>query len=190
MNQYDWKSFLKDFNQKVLHNVSHSFIPPGRLESGWLGYPPASEEQILSTEKRLGAKLPLSYREFLKTTNGWSPINCFIYRLFSVEEIGWFNTRNQDWINIWNDGYEEIPDEEYFVYGDKQDTTTLRTEYMQTTLEISDLGDGAIILLNPNILTPKGEWETWFLANWYPGAARYRSFWELMQDELQFEYDV
>ncbi len=188
MNKLDWKSFLKEFNQKVLHNVSHSFIPPGQIESGWLGYPPAIEKQILTTEKRLGVKLPLSYREFLKTTNGWNPFNDFIYRLFSVEEIGWFKTRNQDWINIWNRSYDEIPDEEYFVYGEKQLLEDIRPEYLKTALEISDLGNGAIILLNSVILNEKGEWEAWFL--WDTGAARYRSFWELMQDELQFEYEV
>ncbi|HEY3110361.1 MAG TPA: hypothetical protein VGL23_16490 [Chloroflexota bacterium] len=33
------------------------------------------------------------------------------------------------------------------------------------------------------MVTPEGEWEAWFFANWYPGASRYRSFWELMQAE-------
>ena len=30
---------------------------------------------------------------------------------------------------------------------------------------------------------PEGEWEAWFFANWLPGATRYHSFAELMQQE-------
>jgi hypothetical protein len=32
-------------------------------------------------------------------------------------------------------------------------------------------------------VTPDGEWEAWFFANWNPGANRYRSFREMMQAE-------
>jgi hypothetical protein len=39
------------------------------------------------------------------------------------------------------------------------------------------------VLLNPEIVTPEGEWETWFFANWLPGATRYRSFAEWLADE-------
>jgi HEAT repeat protein len=52
-------------------------------------------------------------------------------------------------------------------------------------LEVSDVGDSAIILLNPQVVTPEGEWEAWFFANWIPGAYRYRSFWELMQGQYE-----
>jgi hypothetical protein len=54
---------------------------------------------------------------------------------------------------------------------------------LRTALEISDWGDSAICLLNPQVVTPEGDWEAWFFANWLPGANRYRSFWELMQAE-------
>jgi hypothetical protein len=48
-------------------------------------------------------------------------------------------------------------------------------------LEVSDIGDSAILLLNPEVVTPDGEWEAWDFANWHPGAVRYRSFWDMMQ---------
>lgn len=44
----------------------------------------------------------------------------------------------------------------------------------------------AILLLNPQVITSEGEWEAWFFSNWGPGADRYPSFWELMQEQ----YDV
>jgi hypothetical protein len=76
-----------------------------------------------------------------------------------------------------------ISDEEYFVYGAEQNPGLIRYEYIRTALEISDVGDTAIYLLNPQVVAPDGEWEAWFLASWLPGANRYRSFWELMQAE-------
>lgn len=69
--------------------------------------------------------------------------------------------------------------------GDGQDPVLFCVEYLQSMLEISEEGDSAIYLLNPNVVTPGGEWEAWFFANWLPGANRYRSFWEMMQAEHQ-----
>jgi hypothetical protein len=54
----------------------------------------------------------------------------------------------------------------------------------QTVLEISDWGDSAIYLLNPQVVTVDGEWEAWFYAPWNIVPARYRSFWDLMQAEF------
>lgn len=76
-----------------------------------------------------------------------------------------------------------VPDCEYLVYGDKQDSCMLRDEYLQTALEVSAVGDSAIYLLNPKVLDADGEWEAWFFADWLPGAIRYRSFREMMQGE-------
>jgi hypothetical protein len=58
--------------------------------------------------------------------------------------------------------------------------TDLRVEYMPSLLEISDMGDSVIMLLNPRVVFPNREWEAWDFGNWYPSAARYRSFWDLM----------
>jgi hypothetical protein len=52
-------------------------------------------------------------------------------------------------------------------------------------LEISDTGDAAILLLNPEVVSDEGEWEAWFFASWLPGAGRFRSFEELMRFEAR-----
>jgi hypothetical protein len=184
-------------------------LPQEVIESGWLGYPGAHENQLARAEARLGAMLPPSYREFLKVTNGWRQTTPFIYRLWSTEEIEWFSTRHQDWIDTFTEYYFEqryqrfidnveisngsgtrlsiplTPDTEYFIYGEEQDCRGLRVEYLQTALEISDIGDSAIYLLNPQIITADGEWEAWFFGDWLPGADRYRSFREMMQAEYE-----
>ncbi|UIE39673.1 SMI1/KNR4 family protein [Leptodesmis sichuanensis] len=191
-------------------------LPPQVIESGWLGYPGATEAQIAQAEARLGMVLPRSYREFLKVTNGWYLTTPFVCKLWSTDEIERFAVRRQDWINDFTERYKRehymnvtfngsdihlrtpsIPDEEYLVYGYDQDPKKLRIEYLQTALEISDRENSAIYLLNPQIdLNHDGEWEAWYLEDslpdngdlgddWRPGATRYRSFLEMMQEEYR-----
>lgn len=202
MTTYDWRPFLEQLSQAVLASslVEHMQLPPDVIQAGWLGFPGATEEQIAAAEKRLGTPFPPSYRAFLRVSNGWRVLDSSIERMWGVDQIEWFRTRHTDWINIWTQAANShgelppIPDEKYLVYGPEQDPVTMRNEYLSTSLEISDVGDSAILLLNPAITTPDGEWEAWFYATWLPGADRYRSFWDLMhghydrlrEEEAQF----
>jgi hypothetical protein len=202
MDTFDWESFLRRWSREILKSLGNASdkLPPEAIESGWLGYPGATEEQIARAEARLKATLPPSYREFLKVSNGWRQTTPFIQKLWSTEEIEWFAVRRQAWIDAFVEGYKRtyhgdgsdasletpsIPDREYFVYGEAQDCSKLRVEYLPTALEISDRGDSTIYLLNPQVITADGEWEAWFFGDWLPGADRYRSFREMMQVEYE-----
>jgi len=201
MSSFDWESFLKRWSQEILESLGsdRNNLPPEVIESGWLGYPAATDEQITQAEVRLGTQLPPSYRAFLKVTNGWRQTTPFINKLWSTEEIEWFSVRNQSWLNVLLARSEQantespnssspcpsIPDEEYLIYGRDQDCSKIRAEYLQTALEISQRGEAAIYLLNPQIVTETGDWEAWFLGDWLPGADRYRSFQEMMQAEYE-----
>lgn len=194
MNLAEWRHFLAQWSREAArldgYPTDHSRSP---LAPGWLGYDGATEEQIIRAELRLAVTLPPSYRTFLKASNGWRFVDSVISKLWSIEEIEWFTMRHHDWIDQWMEGVVaylpgtwSVSDEDYFVYGDKQDgTLTFRDQYLQAALEISpnDPDTSAIYLLNPKILTPEGEWEAWFFANWLPGAYRYRSFEDLMVAE-------
>lgn len=153
-----------------------------------LAYPGATEEQIKALQTRLGVTLPPSYVEFLKTTNGWIQIAMDLDdgKIWSTDEVQWFRDQDPQWITAWTDaweGFDEIPNEEYFVYGEEQDCVTLRTKYLKTALAISEDIDSTIYLLNPHVVTEDGEWEAWFFSNELPGANRYQSFPEMMQAE-------
>lgn len=190
MAQFDWENLLTRWSRDLLAcpEVAQT-LPPEVLKSGWLGYAPATEDQVRRTEARLGATLPPSYREFVKVSNGWRTTGFFIERLFSTEEIDWFRNRHQELIDAALRGAQlqgkplPVPDEQYFVYGDEQEPHKMRWEYLQTTVQVSELWDTNVYLLNPRVVTPEGEWEAWFLAHWLLGATRYRSFWELMEGE-------
>jgi len=187
--EFDWQSFLEQFSQNLLDDeIIRAQQSQETLNSRWLGFPGASLEDIKIAEKRLGVDLPPSYRKFLQTSNGWRNAGAFIHRIWSTNEIAWFRERNQEWINAYAAPAYNLPtvsDQDYFVYREDQDPTTLRVEYLQTALEISDIGDSGIYLLNPEVVTKEGEWEAWFFANWLPGATRYRSFQELMKEEYR-----
>lgn len=198
---FRWRPFLKQASRELLKNVRISESLPGDVvASAWLGYDGASEEEIAALEKRLGRRLPPSYRTFLAETNGWRNCGPFIYKLWPCSEVCWFRERNQEWIDAYthpdddtveftspggqsSDEPWSVPDDEYFVYGEDQDPCQFRVEYLQTALEISDVGDSAIVLLNLEVVDDSGEWEAWMFANWIPGAHRYQSFRELMQGE-------
>ena len=191
MDQFDWRPFLKRFSEAMLEDDSiRERLPADAVNSRWLGFDPASSEEIRALESRIGVELPPSYRSFLETTNGWRDSGGFIYRMWSTLEIYWFRVRHQQWVDAYEEPWKErhggdvvlpsVPDNEYFVYGD--DTVhPMRVEYIRSILDISDVGDSAILLLNPEVVFNDGEWEAWFFATWGIEPYRYRSFRELME---------
>lgn len=182
MTEPKWKKFLKEYNSELLsYEQVVEALPRELIKAGWLGYESASEKEIAATQKRLGIALPSAYRSFLKCSNGWRFPSAWIRDLLSAADVRWFREQNQDWINAYVNSSADLPpisDDEYFDYGQDQDCVKFRTEYLETALQISSVEDGGVILLNPKVVTSDGEWETWFFANWLPGAVRYRSFAE------------
>jgi hypothetical protein len=193
MTTLGWRPFLETWSRELIEAGAYPELPADVIESGWLGFPGATAEQLAGVEERLGVRLPPSYRELLRVSNDWRQSGASIWRMWSTEELDWFRARNSEWIDAYvnpfafGDLNDEPPltDDEYLVYGETQDPVFFRKEYLETALEISDTGDSAIYLLNPKIVTTDGEWEAWLFANWLPGASRHRSFAELMQAEYE-----
>ena len=188
MPTYDWVHWLKDWNRALLdHLDTEEFfkytqpeeeMTPEIAASGWLGYPPAAEAEIVQLETRLGVRLPESYRQFLQVSNGFRQPGNLVPRLFHCDEVQWFRVRNQETIDIWRSPH-------YF------DPTTAEPDSFEMclpdALEISacEIVGTAVYLLNPRVVNEDGEWEAFYLAHWIPGANRYDSFWDLMQKEYK-----
>ena len=212
MSKFDWATFLQQWSRVILESMTDAdkaCLPQEILDSGWFGYPGATEEQIARAEARLGVKLPPSYRTFLKVTNGWrqtaKQTESFNHRLWSTDEIERFGARHPRWIQAFNDRQDmakvslddelqelddqwepiTLSDAEYLVYGEDQDPRKIRPEYLKTAIEISDVGVDSIYLLNPQVTSPEGEWEAWFFADYLPGADRYPSFQVMMEAEYR-----
>jgi hypothetical protein len=187
MTKPQWETFLSEYNAELLtYEQIVEALQVEIIRAGRLGYVGASEKELAATEKRLGTTLPPSYRAFLSVSNGWRFPSAWILNLLPSAKVQWFRKQNQDWIDAYVGPSAALPplsDDEYFVYGRDQDCVKFRTEYLQTALQISDACDRGVVLLNPKVITPDGEWETWFFANWLPGVMRYRSFAEWLSAE-------
>ena len=189
MTEYNWPEFLRGWSQELLASPAILRTLPAEVRAaGWLGFPGATAAELAAAEARLGITLPPSYRAFLATSNGWRATGPFIPQVWSTAEIEWFAARNSDWIAAYLDvgdaeGEPPVPEAQYRVYGPGQ--VPFRLADLPATLEISEAGDEAIYLLNPQVVAPDGEWEAWFFANWKPGADRYRSFWDLLQAQRE-----
>jgi HEAT repeat protein len=128
----------------------------------WLGGVGAPELEIQELEGRIGRRLPPSYRSFLAESNGFESWSSFLRRLYGCGEVDWFRVRHSSWADAYRDTYPNLG----------------------SCLQVSDAGDSAVVLLNPEGIAADGEWQTYFFANWIPGARTYGSFRELMEDEL------
>ncbi|MFI5381689.1 MAG: HEAT repeat domain-containing protein [Tepidisphaerales bacterium] len=196
MPDFDWLTFLRQWNDEMLASPMAEDIPQDVRRSGWLGFPPATDDQIAATESRLQIPLPPSYKAFLRASNGWHKTSFAFDLVWAVEKVDWFRLTNPDAVSVYTEAamsplpslggqLEPEPDDEYFAYD--QCVEYFREEHLKDTLQISAEGDGAAVyLLNPQVISKDGEWEAWFFANWVPGAHRYRSFHEMMEAEYAF----
>jgi len=177
MPDSEWRPFLEQWSREWLESGADELeeVPPALRASGWLGYQPATDGQIAAAEARLGIALPPSYRSFLLTTNGWTLTSPAIFRLWPVEQVDWFRVRNREWIEGFTGGY---------LHGGWEPPADAEIHDLPHVLEVSDVGDEAVLLLNPRAVVD-GEWEAWFFANWNPGATRYPSFRALMEAERE-----
>lgn len=170
----DWDKFLKEYAAEL-------------GQTDWPGNSGASEVQLTAAEGRLKVKLPPSYRTFLGASNGWRNKSEAVPVLRSIDKVKWFRKEHKEWVSAYIDPMQGIPspilDLDYFGYTDES-RTKFDPKHLAQCLSISDIGDEAVILLNPMVVWQDGEWEAWLFANWIPGATRYRSFAELMQHQL------
>ncbi|MYW68589.1 SMI1/KNR4 family protein [Streptomyces sp. SID8379] len=189
-HRYAWRELLQRWSDEWLDPVLHEQeraepFPEAVRRARWLGTAGVTDEELAAQEKRLGVALPPSYRQFLRASDGWLDTTDSIDRLLSAREVGWTRDLEPDLVSGW-DGYVQVDDEEYFVYGEAQDPLSFRPAYLPDTLKISHTPNATdVYLLNPHVVGADGEWEAWHLAHWLPGAVRHRSFWDLMNDEYR-----
>jgi HEAT repeat protein len=150
----------------------------------------ASEDQLAAAEGQLKIKLPPSYRTFLSACNGWKFAADITPIIRPVEKIRWFRKEHKDWYEAYQMSAEplSVMEKDYFDYAN-QDCAVFEIKHFAQALCISEIGDDAVVLLNPMVVWPDGEWETWFFSNSSPGATRYRSFADWMSQELDQSYE-
>lgn len=144
----------------------------------------AGEEKLAALEARLGMPLPPSYREFLAASDGLV-VPDFV-SLLPAADVDWLRVRESETIEAWNQGAEEASDADYDVYGADQDCIHMRPRHLHDALQVSASGDGDVLLLVPAVRFGD-EWEAWFLGAKNPGAFRFRSFRDLLEQQVLAE---
>ncbi|HDS1675122.1 TPA: SMI1/KNR4 family protein [Stenotrophomonas maltophilia] len=106
------RPFAEQYPNSPLADVARRALT-GTLD--WCGVPGASEQAIVDAEKRLGVRLPKSYRDFLKVSNGFAMPGRFIDILLPVELIRPFGQGNEEIVQIRRELVVD-PVEEAFQY--------------------------------------------------------------------------
>lgn len=137
------------------------------------------------------SELPMSYRHFVQATGGqgWqlpgakSRSGHGYTQFLPLKKVGPLKKADPATWKAWNDNRlnTKISDKDYYDYSKRQDLTKFRDEYLDTLILVGDMGNGAVVVLNPAEKSKDGEWEAWYLSTRLAGALRFRSFAEMVQ---------
>jgi len=185
------KLLLQELSTLINENIEETglFYDKKEIVGNWLGYDPAIDEVIKKKEAELQMKLPQSYLEFLKISNGFRQVSCFVGKLYPVEKIDWTKNLHDDLLNAFEGNAEfdhEVTDEILKDYSD-ENRTQWRYADFKNTITISDWGDSALLMLNPH---SKNKNEVWEFANWLPGIVRHKNFYDFIESQLEATKDL
>ncbi|MFF1381315.1 SMI1/KNR4 family protein [Streptomyces sp. NPDC058308] len=184
----DWRSFLVRWSQEWAdaQDPGPALGPTADeghlrdeepLRTRWLGFPPAPEEKIRVLEKRLGCRLPPSYRSFLAVSDGWRHAGGFVWLLAGTDEARW---------------HEDEGELSEFFPGELDDDSTpeeaLLAGMWARALRLSVESDAVHVLLDPGDVDDSGEWAVYSYASWRASPperhASFRTFMEAMYREF------
>ena len=150
------------------------------IKNGGIAFPPATTAELDLVQARLGVQLPHAFSQFLRVSNGWLSL---LFRLVPIGQTARFGESDPEYVATWSEGPDDTSDGQYFVYGKQQSTVHYRSRYLKDCLLISApvVEQNDRLLLNPAVKFGDGEWETWLMAPWLPGAIRYQSFIEPLE---------
>ncbi|RMI91646.1 hypothetical protein BIU87_01170 [Streptomyces sp. ZS0098] len=173
-NGFDWGTFLRRWQDEWVPSEDEAEeLAEGDLTLAdlTLASPPASEAEVADAERRLGTRLPPSYRGFLLASNGWSLRDDSIHQLGAAHEIGWFG-----------DPFGMTP-----MYRESLDERATEQQVLlagmwERALQLETDSDMSYALLDPGDTDEDGEWALYVYHGWsgeYP--TRYPSFRAYMQ---------
>jgi hypothetical protein len=173
---FDWRSLLLRWSGEWADS-----LPDGETRgeddeaargARWLGFAPASEERIAAMERRLGRRMPPSYREFLGVTDGWRHAGGFVWLLAGTEEARWHD--NESGLA---DVFEEYLDE------DAGPEERRETDLWRRGLQLDVESDATYVLLDPEDVDEDGEWAVYTWAGWRAAPPeRHANFLTFMRD--------
>ncbi|MFD9380948.1 SMI1/KNR4 family protein [Streptomyces sp. NPDC059999] len=172
---FDWRPFLVrwsgEWSDSLPDDEARSEEDEAARRARWLGFPPASEERIAAMEERLGRRMPPSYREFLKVSDGWQHAGGFVWLLAGTADAHWHN----DELGL-ADMFEEYLDDD--AGPDERRDVDIWRRGLQLDVE----SDITYVLMDPEDVDEDGEWAVYTWASWRAAAPeRYANFVEFMR---------
>ncbi|MFJ4973922.1 SMI1/KNR4 family protein [Streptomyces coeruleorubidus] len=173
---FDWRSFLLRWSGEWADSLPEDETRGEDDETArrarWLGFPPASEERIAAMEERLGRRMPPSYREFLKISDGWRHAGEFVWLLAGTEDAHWHNNKSE-----LADLFEEYLDE------DAGPEERMEADIWRRGLQLDVESDVTHVLMDPEDVDEDGEWAVYTWASWRAEPPeRHANFVEFMRD--------
>lgn len=173
---FDWHSFLLKWSGEWADSLSDGETRGEDDEAArrarWLGFPPASEERIAAMEERLGRRMPPSYREFLKVSDGWRHAGGFVWLLAGTKDAHWHN--NESGLA---DMFEEYLDE------DAEPEERREADLWHRGLQLDVESDITHVLMDPEDVDEDGEWAVYTWSSWRAEPPeRQANFLEFMRD--------
>ncbi|WHM41077.1 SMI1/KNR4 family protein [Streptomyces sp. BPTC-684] len=172
---FDWRPFLLrwsgEWSDSLPDDAARSEKDETARRVRWLGFPPASEERIATMEERLGRRIPPSYREFLKVSNGWQHAGGFIFLLAGTADARWHD--NESGLA---DMFEEYLDD------DAGPEERREADLWRRGLQLDVESDITHVLLDPEDVDEEGEWAVYVWSSWRAAPPeRYANFGEFMR---------
>ncbi|MFB7184542.1 SMI1/KNR4 family protein [Streptomyces sp. NPDC056230] len=174
----NWKFLLESWSRHWF--AARDLLDPEEAEeeadddavvAGSLGFPAATEEQIVALEQRLGLVLPPSYRTFLQVSNGWRHAGGSVYLMGVAERVA-VHGDPLDLRRLYEENLEE----------NSGQAERLMAGMWARSLQLSHDSDMTDVLLDPGDVGEDGEWAVYVYRGWsgdFPD--RFPSFAEFMQ---------
>ncbi|MER6320596.1 SMI1/KNR4 family protein [Streptomyces coelicoflavus] len=176
---FNWPDFLGRWQAEWMPRLDQE--EDGGPGSVVLGRDGAGEAAIVAAEKRLGRRLPPSYREFLAVSDGWYVDQMAgVYQLGGVAEIDWFG-----------DPYDMTSVYEGFLDDDPSPEAVLLAGMWKRALRLETDSDASYALLDPGDRDGDGEWALYVYKGWggeFPD--RYPSFRAYMEAMYRHFHDT
>ncbi|MER6416833.1 SMI1/KNR4 family protein [Streptomyces humidus] len=173
---FDWRAFLLKWSEEWASSLSddetRSEDDEAARRAGWLGFPPASEERIAAMEERLGRRMPPSYREFLKVSDGWRHAGGFVWLLAGTEDARWHHDESG-----LTESFEEDLDED--AGPEERQEAGIWRRGLQLDVE----SDITYVLMDPEDVGEDGEWAVYTWSSWRAAPPeRHANFLEFMRE--------
>jgi len=163
------KEILVEISLLSLKFGETEFASSIQRQNNWLGFEPASNQQISDAEKRLNITLPADYKDFLLITNGFTAPTTVDPSFTKIEDIDYLSNVDSFLIEVWcsHEGLWDV------------------SESLKRSILVGGKDEEQYLLLIPPI-NETDKWRYWTFSSWAPGEHEFEDLNAYFQYVLEF----